>query len=121
MKKIVITQLIDNSISIYGVFKSFKEAYEQLNRFNENIMVNSGYAHYKDKVRGFTKAVRDNHVFVKSTLHYIDEEAAMNEDKSKPKNYPQRGALDITKAKQELGYNPQFDLSRGLDDTLNKS
>ena len=39
----------------------------------------------------------------------------------KPKNYPQRGALDITKAKQELGYNPQFDLSRGLDDTLNKS
>jgi len=83
MKKIVITQLIDNSISIYGVFKSFKEAYEQLNRFNENIMVNSGYAHYKDKVRGFTKAVRDNHVFVKSTLHYIDEEAAMNEDKSK--------------------------------------
>ena len=39
----------------------------------------------------------------------------------KPANYPQRGALDISKAKQELGYNPQFDLSRGLDDTLNKS
>ena len=39
----------------------------------------------------------------------------------KPENYPQRGALDISKAKQELGYNPQFDLSRGLDDTLNKS
>jgi nucleoside-diphosphate-sugar epimerase len=39
----------------------------------------------------------------------------------KPVNYPQRGALDITKAKQELGYNPQFNLSRGLDDTLNKS
>ena len=39
----------------------------------------------------------------------------------KPANYPHRGALDISKAKQELGYNPQFDLSRGLDDTLNKS
>jgi nucleoside-diphosphate-sugar epimerase len=39
----------------------------------------------------------------------------------KPANYPQRGALDIAKAKQELGYNPQFDLGRGLDDTLNKS
>lgn len=39
----------------------------------------------------------------------------------KPANYPQRGALDITKAKQELGYAPQFDLSRGLDDTLNQS
>ena len=39
----------------------------------------------------------------------------------KPANYPQRGALDIKKAKQELGYNPQFDLGRGLDDTLNKS
>ena len=39
----------------------------------------------------------------------------------KPENYPRRGALDISKAKQELGYNPQFDLSRGLDDTLNKS
>jgi nucleoside-diphosphate-sugar epimerase len=39
----------------------------------------------------------------------------------KPANYPQRGALDIKKAKQELGYNPQFNLGRGLDDTLNKS
>jgi len=38
----------------------------------------------------------------------------------KPKNYPQRGALDISKASKELGYNPKFDLSRGLDDTLNK-
>ena len=47
------------------------------------------------------------------TPNYITE--------SKPANYPQRGALDITKAKQELEYNPQFDLSRGLDDTLNKS
>jgi nucleoside-diphosphate-sugar epimerase len=39
----------------------------------------------------------------------------------KPNNYPQRGALDISKAKQDLRYDPQFDLSRGLDDTLNKS
>jgi nucleoside-diphosphate-sugar epimerase len=39
----------------------------------------------------------------------------------KPENYPQRGSLDITKAKHELEYNPQFNLSRGLDDTLNKS
>ena len=39
----------------------------------------------------------------------------------KPENYPQRGSLDITKAKHELEYDPQFDLSRGLDDTLNKS
>ena len=39
----------------------------------------------------------------------------------KPENYPQRGALDITKANEELEYTPQFDLSRGLDDTLNKS
>jgi len=38
----------------------------------------------------------------------------------KPANYPQRGALDITKAKQELGYNPQFDLNRGLDDTIHR-
>jgi len=39
----------------------------------------------------------------------------------KPENYPQRGALDITKAIEELEYKPQFDLNRGLDDTLNKS
>lgn len=39
----------------------------------------------------------------------------------KPANYPRRGALDITKANEELEYNPQFELSRGLDDTLNKS
>ena len=39
----------------------------------------------------------------------------------KPTNYPQRGALDITKANEELEYFPTFDLSRGLDDTLNKS
>jgi len=39
----------------------------------------------------------------------------------KPNNYPRRGSLDITKAKEELAYVPQFDLSRGLDDTLNKS
>ena len=38
----------------------------------------------------------------------------------KPANYPRRGALDITKAKQELGYNPQFDLNRGLDDTIHR-
>ena len=74
MKKIVITQLVDNSISIYGVFNSFKEAYGQLNRFNENIMANSGYNHYKDKVRAFTKAVRDDHVFVKITKHYQDDD-----------------------------------------------
>ena len=39
----------------------------------------------------------------------------------KPANYPRRGALDITKANEELEYFPTFDLSRGLDDTLNKS
>ena len=39
----------------------------------------------------------------------------------KPDNYPRRGALDITKAIEELEYTPQFNLSRGLDDTLNKS
>ena len=39
----------------------------------------------------------------------------------KPTNYPQRGALDITKANEELEYVPQFNLSRGLDDTINKS
>ena len=36
----------------------------------------------------------------------------------KPDNYPQRGALDISKAKQDLRYDPQFDLNRGLDDTI---
>ena len=40
---------------------------------------------------------------------------------AKPTNYPQRGALDITKANEELEYFPTFDLSRGLDDTLSKS
>jgi len=38
----------------------------------------------------------------------------------KPANYPQRGSLDISKAKQELGYRPQFDLNRGLDDTIHR-
>jgi len=37
-----------------------------------------------------------------------------------PQNYPLRGSLDITKAKELLGYNPMFSLSQGLDDTLNK-
>ena len=35
-------------------------------------------------------------------------------------NYPTRGALNITKAKKLLGYNPKFSLSQGLDDTINK-
>jgi nucleoside-diphosphate-sugar epimerase len=39
----------------------------------------------------------------------------------KPANYPRRGALDITKANEELEYVPQFNLRRGLDDTLSKS
>jgi|LULU01.1.fsa_nt_gb hypothetical protein len=78
MKKIVITQLVDNSISIYGVFNTFKDAYVQFNRFNENILKNSGYEHYKDKVRAFTKAVRDNHVFVKRTKHHFSEDDAIN-------------------------------------------
>jgi nucleoside-diphosphate-sugar epimerase len=38
----------------------------------------------------------------------------------KPVNYPQRGALDITKANEELEYVPQFDLNRGLDDTIHR-
>jgi len=37
-----------------------------------------------------------------------------------PQNYPLRGSLDITKAKELLGYTPMFSLSQGLDDTLNK-
>jgi len=37
-----------------------------------------------------------------------------------PDNYPIRGALDITKAKTNLQYNPKFSLSDGLDDTINK-
>ena len=37
-----------------------------------------------------------------------------------PHNYPRRGALGITKATNELGYTPNCDLSRGLDDTINK-
>ena len=39
----------------------------------------------------------------------------------KPKNYPRRGSLDITKANQDLAYFPKFNLHRGLDDTINKS
>jgi nucleoside-diphosphate-sugar epimerase len=38
----------------------------------------------------------------------------------KPANYPRRGALDITKANEELEYVPQFDLNRGLDDTIHR-
>ena len=38
----------------------------------------------------------------------------------KPDNYPRRGALDITKANEELEYVPQFDLNRGLDDTIHR-
>ena len=37
-----------------------------------------------------------------------------------PKNYPIRGALDISKAQDELKYDPKFDLSQGLDDTISK-
>lgn len=37
-----------------------------------------------------------------------------------PKNYPIRGALDISKAQYELKYDPKFDLSQGLDDTISK-
>lgn len=37
-----------------------------------------------------------------------------------PSNYPRRGALDTHKAQLELGYQAQFDLNRGLDDTINK-
>ena len=40
--------------------------------------------------------------------------------KSVPENYPIRGTLNINKAKKELGYNPQFSLSQGLDEVLNK-
>lgn len=37
-----------------------------------------------------------------------------------PVNYPIRGALDISKAQDELKYDPKFDLSEGLDDTISK-
>ena len=37
-----------------------------------------------------------------------------------PANYPIRGALDISKAQYELKYEPKFDLSEGLDDTISK-
>ena len=37
-----------------------------------------------------------------------------------PANYPIRGALDISKAQNELKYEPKFDLSEGLDDTISK-
>lgn len=37
-----------------------------------------------------------------------------------PESYPIRGALNITKAHQELNYNPKFDLSEGLDEVLSK-
>lgn len=37
-----------------------------------------------------------------------------------PSNYPIRGPLNIQKAKSNLGYNPKFSLSEGLDDTINK-
>ena len=35
-----------------------------------------------------------------------------------PDNYPRRGALDISKAKKLLNYNPKYNLSEGLDKTL---
>jgi len=39
----------------------------------------------------------------------------------RPDNYPQRGSLNIHKAITELDYVPEWELSRGLDDTINKS
>jgi len=38
----------------------------------------------------------------------------------KPDNYPARGALDIYKARHNLGYNPQFSLTQGLDEVLSR-
>ena len=56
MKKIVITQLVDNSISIYGVFNTFKDAYVQFNRFNENILKTSKvYLNTNLGIMGFNK------------------------------------------------------------------
>ena len=37
-----------------------------------------------------------------------------------PDNYPTRGTLDITKAKIDLGYNPKFSLTEGLDQVLSR-
>ena len=38
-----------------------------------------------------------------------------------PADYPLRGSLDISKAISKLQYKPNYNLSRGLDDTINKS
>ena len=37
-----------------------------------------------------------------------------------PANYPVRGTLDISKAKSNLGYNPEYNLSQGLDQVLGR-
>jgi len=37
-----------------------------------------------------------------------------------PDNYPTRGTLNIAKAKAELSYNPQYNLSQGLDEVLRR-
>ena len=38
-----------------------------------------------------------------------------------PPNYPTRGKLGINRAYNDLGYQPEYTLDRGLDDTINKS
>jgi len=37
-----------------------------------------------------------------------------------PENYPVRGTLDISRAKNSLGYNPEYNLSQGLDQVLGR-
>lgn len=74
---------------------------------NETYNITRGYAHTLQSMTDMLYEKMD------AEPNYITE--------SKPENYPQRGALDKTKANLELEYFPTFNLSRGLDDTLNKS
>ena len=72
MKKIVVSILRERDIWVFGIFNTFKSAYENVTKFYPEIFKHSGY---KDNVRGFTKAIRDGHTFEYSeTIHRTNDD-----------------------------------------------
>ena len=63
--------------------------------------------------RGEGRTLKDVIEILKSKIG--DFQIEINQDKS---FYPKRGTLDISNAKSKLGFNPKYNLEKGIDDYL---
>jgi len=107
---------------------------------NENIVVNDpssilDFTYVSDLIKGIYAVAVDTHQrnatynITRGQGRSLGEAALLIKDLTKSKSYieynspelnqPVRGALDITKARQELNYQPRVDLQEGVESYIN--